>query len=91
MLNCARLDLSKVIGSLTLREKRAALGEIVRATGGSWRGIAITGADKLEAIALDNDLAGHGAAARAKVALARFLEKSPATHAEQIKALLQRR
>jgi hypothetical protein len=78
-----RLNLSKELECLTIREKRLALAEIVRTTGRQWRGVEITNAEKLEAIRLDNDLAGHGTAVRAMAALAVFLGKLPATQLDQ--------
>jgi hypothetical protein len=84
-----RLNIAKGLESLTLREKRVALGEIVRCTARQCRGAEITGADKLEAIRFDSDLAGHGAAARANAALARFLGRITATEADELKQLLR--
>jgi hypothetical protein len=77
----AHLDIGKELTSLSLVKKRVALAEIVRTKNRIWRGFEITGADKLQVIRIDNDLAGHGAAVRAKAVLAGFLG-IPATHAE---------
>jgi hypothetical protein len=89
MHNRGCLEIAKELESLTLREKRVALAEIVRCTARQWRGAEITGADKLEAIRFDCDLAGHGAAARAHAALAGFLGRITATQADELKQLLR--
>ncbi|MDB6152453.1 MAG: hypothetical protein JWL90_906 [Chthoniobacteraceae bacterium] len=57
---------------MTLHEKRVALAAIVRAADDT-----VTAADKIEAIRLDNRLAGHGSAARLNAAIAQFLAKPP--------------